>query len=401
MKGLRQLLDRVSHHFQPGGKFERLYYLFEAVDTFIYTTGKVTTGRVHVRDFMDLKRMMITVFIALIPAVLMAMYNTGYQANLILTQLAGMQPTTWQQQLLNWLGVPFNPQNIWANILHGALYFLPVYIITLAVGGFWEVLFAIIRKHEIAEGFLVTSLLFPMILPPTIPYWQVALGISFGVVLGKEVFGGVGMNIFNPALVGRAFLFFAYPAQISGDKVWVAVDAVSRATPLAQLAEGVKSLDYSWWEAFVGTIPGSMGETSTLACLIGAAILIITGIGSWKIMVSILLGMVVTAFTFNVINSPTNPMMAVAPHWHLVLGGFAFGTVFMATDPVSAAMTEGGKWLYGLLIGILVVMIRVVNRAFPEGMMLAILFGNMLAPLFDRIFINAHIKKRERRYAQG
>jgi len=401
MKALRQLLDKAGRLFQPGGKFQRLFYLYEAVDTFIYTTGKVTTGRVHVRDFMDLKRMMITVFVALLPAVLMALYNTGFQANLILGQLASIQPSNWQQSLLIWLGIPFDPQNFWANILHGALYFLPVYIITLAVGGFWEVLFAIIRKHEIAEGFLVTSLLFPLILPPTIPYWQVALGISFGVVLGKEVFGGVGMNIFNPALVGRAFLFFAYPAQISGDKVWVAVDAVSKATPLAQLTAGSTALEYSWWEAFIGTIPGSMGETSTLACLIGAAILIMTGIGSWKIMVSILIGMIITATTFNLIGSPANPMFAVPPHWHLVLGGFAFGTVFMATDPVSAAMTEGGKWLYGLLIGILVVMVRVVNQAFPEGMMLAILFGNMLAPLMDRIFINANIKRRARRYVQG
>jgi Na+-transporting NADH:ubiquinone oxidoreductase subunit B len=401
MKALRQLLDKAGRLFQPGGKFQRLFYLYEAVDTFIYTTGKVTTGRVHVRDFMDLKRMMITVFVALLPAVLMALYNTGFQANLILGQLASIQPSNWQQSLLIWLGIPFDPQNFWANILHGALYFLPVYIITLAIGGLWEVLFAIIRKHEIAEGFLVTSLLFPLILPPTIPYWQVALGISFGVVLGKEVFGGVGMNIFNPALVGRAFLFFAYPAQISGDKVWVAVDAVSKATPLAQLTAGSTALEYSWWQAFIGTIPGSMGETSTLACLIGAAVLIMTGIGSWKIMVSILIGMIITATTFNLIGSSTNPMFAVPPHWHLVLGGFAFGTVFMATDPVSAAMTEGGKWLYGLLIGILVVMVRVVNQAFPEGMMLAILFGNMLAPLLDRIFINANIKRRARRYVQG
>lgn len=401
MKSLRHLLDAAGRHFKPGGKFQRLYYLFEAVDTFIYTTGKVTTGRVHVRDFMDLKRMMITVFFALLPAVLMALYNTGLQANLILSKLAVIQPSNWQQSFLVCLGVPFDPQNFWANILHGALYFVPVYIVTLAVGGFWEVLFAIIRKHEIAEGFLVTSLLFPLILPPTIPYWQVALGISFGVVLGKEVFGGVGMNIFNPALVGRAFLFFAYPAQISGDKVWVAVDAVSKATPLAQLAAGSPMLGYSWWEAFLGTIPGSMGETSTLACLLGAIILILTGIGSWKIMLSVLIGMIATATTFNFIGSATNPMFMVPPHWHLVLGGFAFGTVFMATDPVSAAITEGGKWLYGLLIGILVVMVRVVNQAFPEGMMLAILFGNMFAPLFDRIFINRHIKRRARRYVQG
>jgi len=401
VKGLRYFLDKISPSFRKGGKLEKFYFLFEAVDTFLYTPDKVTTGRVHVRDFMDLKRMMITVFVALLPAVFMAFYNTGLQANLILAQFDKVIATTWQQRLLIWLGVPFDPHNFWVNILHGALYFLPVYLITLAVGGFWEVLFASVRKHEIAEGFLVTSLLFPLILPPTIPYWQVVLGISFGVVLGKEVFGGVGMNIFNPALVGRAFLFFAYPAQVSGDKVWVAVDAISKATPLAQLAESNAPLNISCWDAFIGTIPGSMGETSTLACLFGAAFLIFSGVASWNIMLSALLGMITMATTFNLIGSATNPMFAVPSYWHLVLGGFAFGTVFMATDPVSAAMTEGGKWIYGALIGIIVVLVRVINRAFPEGMMLAILFGNMLAPLLDRIFINAHIKRRTARYIVG
>lgn len=397
MGGFRKFLDQAGKPFRPGGKLAGLYYLFEAIDAFFYTPGKVTKGTVHVRDFMDLKRMMITVFVALIPTVFMAFYNTGLQANLVLQSLGSGANFTWQQRLMLALGLDFNPESFWSNFIHGGLYFLPVYIITLIVGGFWEVLFAVIRKHEVAEGFFVTSLLFPLILPPTIPYWQVALGISFGVVLGKEVFGGVGFNVFNPALVARAFLFFAYPAQITGDKVWIAVDGISRATPLAQFAETSSAVTTSWLDAFLGFIPGSMGETSTLACLIGAIILLVTGVGSWRIMLSILIGMVTLSTTFNLMGSATNPMFAVTPLWHLVLGGFAFGTVFMATDPVSGAVTKPGQWVYGLLIGVMVIMVRVLNPAFPEGMMLAILFGNMFAPLIDRIFINAHIKRRATR----
>ncbi|MFA4921959.1 MAG: NADH:ubiquinone reductase (Na(+)-transporting) subunit B [Candidatus Neomarinimicrobiota bacterium] len=399
MGGFRKLLDKAGRPFHPGGQLAGLFYLFEAIDTFFYTPGKITRGAVHVRDFMDLKRMMITVFVALMPAVFMAFYNTGLQANLVLQSLGNAANFTWQQRLMLALGLNFDPHSFWSNFIHGGLYFIPVYIVTLAAGGFWEVLFAIIRKHEVAEGFFVTSLLFPLILPPTIPYWQVALGISFGVVIGKEVFGGVGFNIFNPALVARAFLFFAYPAQISGEKVWLAVDGISQATPLAQLAEPVATTVANWSQAFLGFIPGSMGETSTLACLIGALILLVSGVGSWRIMLSILIGMATLSMTFNLIGSATNPMFAVTPVWHLVLGGFAFGTVFMATDPVSGAITTPGQWLYGLLIGFLVVMIRVLNPAFPEGMMLAILFANMFAPLIDRIFINIHIKRRMARNA--
>jgi Na+-transporting NADH:ubiquinone oxidoreductase subunit B len=322
------------------------------------------------------------------------LFYTGYQANLEIANINNFEPTSWQQNLLLALGLDFNPSNFFGNMIHGALYFFPVYIVTLAVGGFWEALFASIRKHEIAEGFLVTSLLFPLILPPDIPYWQVAVGISFGVVIGKEVFGGVGMNILNPALTARAFLFFAYPAEISGDKVWVAVDGISKATPLAQFADQSIAITASWWDSFIGLIPGSMGETSALAALIGAFILVITKIGSWRIMLSVLIGMVVTSLAFNVIGSTTNSMFQVTPIWHLAIGGFAFGAVFMATDPVSAAMTESGKYFYGLLIGILVVLVRVVNPAFPEGMMLAILFGNVFAPIIDKIFINKNIKRR-------
>jgi len=401
VKLLRQLLDDLGRHFHKGGRLEKFYCLFEAIDTFFYTPDKTTRSMSHVRDVMDLKRMMTTVMVALVPAVLMAMYNMGLQANLVLAGLSTVPVGSWQRAVINWLGVAFNPQNVWTNILHGALYFLPVYIITFVAGLFWEVLFASIRKHEINEGFFVTSLLFPLILPPTIPYWQVILGISFGVVIGKEVFGGVGMNILNPALVGRAFLFFAYPAQISGDQVWVAVDGISQATPLAQLADPLLKFGTSWKEAFLGFIPGSMGETSTLACLIGAAILIVTGVGSGRIMLSVLVGMVITSLFFNLIGSDANPMFQVTPLWHLVLGGFAFGTVFMATDPVTAAMTENGKYVYGLLIGFLVILIRVINPAFPEGMMLAILFGNVFAPIIDRIFINANVKRRQARYVNG
>ena len=272
MKFLRNFLDKQGKNFEAGGKFPKLYPLFEAVDTLLYTPGKVTSKGSHVRDALDLKRMMLTVIYALIPAIIMALYNTGYQSNLGIAGISNYEPTGWQQQFFMMLGLTFDSTSILSNMVLGALYFFPVYLVTVAVGGFWEVLFAVIRKHEINEGFFVTSMLFPLILPPDIPYWQVAVGISFGVVIGKEVFGGVGMNILNPALTGRAFLFFAYPAQISGDKVWVAVDGMSQATPLAQLADTSMHLTYSWWDSFIGLIPGSMGETSTLAVLIGAFI---------------------------------------------------------------------------------------------------------------------------------
>ncbi|PIQ07787.1 MAG: NADH:ubiquinone reductase (Na(+)-transporting) subunit B [Ignavibacteriales bacterium CG18_big_fil_WC_8_21_14_2_50_31_20] len=394
MKFLRNFLDKQSKHFETGGKFPKLFPLFEAVDTLLYSSGKVTSKGSHVRDALDLKRMMLTVIYALIPAIIMALYNTGYQSNIGIASISNYEPTSWQQQFFLMLGLTFDSTSILSNIVLGALYFFPIYLITVAVGGFWEVLFAVIRKHEINEGFFVTSMLFPLILPPDIPYWQVAVGISFGVVIGKEVFGGVGMNILNPALTGRAFLFFAYPAQISGDKVWAAVDGLSQATPLGQIADTSMHLTYSWWDSFIGLIPGSMGETSTLAILIGAFILIATKIGSWRIMASILLGMTLMSLTFNLIGSSTNPMFAITPIWHLVLGGFAFGTVFMATDPVSAAFTEIGKFYYGLFIGILVVLVRVVNPAFPEGMMLAILFMNVFSPIIDRFVIKGNIKRR-------
>lgn len=398
MKALRNLLDSLHPHFAKGGKFERLYSLYEAADSFIYTPGEVTEGAPHIRDAIDLKRVMITVVIALLPCFFMAMWNTGYQANSAL-QIAGGSVEGWRGTLLALLGFSADPNSFVDNLLHGAVWFVPIYLVTNVVGGLWEALFSVVRGHEINEGFLVTGSLFPLICPPTLPLWQVALGISFGVVIGKEIFGGTGKNFLNPALTGRAFLFFAYPAQISGNSVWTAVDGFSGATALSRAAEGgvaaVTAMS-SWFDAFIGTIPGSMGETSALACLFGAAILVFTGIGSWRIMLSGLLGAMTLSALFLLIDSSTNPMFALGPHWHLVLGGFAFGLVFMATDPVSGAMTEEGQWLYGLLIGVMCILIRVVNPAFPEGMMLAILFGNVFAPLIDQLVLKYHIKRRLR-----
>ncbi|MGR9044474.1 MAG: NADH:ubiquinone reductase (Na(+)-transporting) subunit B [Gammaproteobacteria bacterium] len=389
--------NRFAALFAKGGRLEKLRPLYEAADNFLLTPGTVTRSAPHVRDGMDMKRMMITVIIALIPPVIMAFYNTGLQANLALQALASKQVSGWRGDWLNWLGAGIDPNNVFDNMLHGALYFLPLYFVTVLVGGFWEVLFACIRKLDINEGFLVTSLLFALTLPPDLPWWQAALGISFGVVIGKEIFGGVGMNILNPALVGRCFLFFSYPKDMSGNTVWVAVDGTTRATPLAELADPGLELSVSWQDAFVGLIPGSLGETSTLACLIGAAILIITQVGSWRLMIGVVLGMSILALLFNGVGSSTNPMFQVTPLWHLVLGGFALGTVYMATDPVSSAHTQGGQIVYGILIGALTVLVRVINPGFPEGIMLAILFGNIFAPTIDRFFLDRHIKRRRRR----
>jgi Na+-transporting NADH:ubiquinone oxidoreductase subunit B len=402
MKPLRNLLDKLHPLFSKGGKLERLYPLYEAIDTFTYTPGEVTVGAPHVRDAMDLKRVMITVVTALAPCFFMAMYNTGYQANSALL-LSGGSVEGWRGEILALLGYGGDPANVVDNLLLGASWFVPIFLVTNIVGGMWEALFCIVRRHELNEGFLVTGALFPLICPPTLPLWQVALGISFGVVVGKEIFGGTGKNFLNPALTGRAFLFFAYPAQITGDKVWTAVDGISMATPLAQAAEGgVQTLNHmtNWFDAFFGFIPGSMGETSTLACLFGAAVLVITGIGSWRIMLSGLGRVVFLSTLFMLVDSSTNPMFGLGPHWHLVLGGLVFGLVFMATDPVSGAMTEEGQWVYGFLIGSMCIMIRVVNPAFPEGMMLAILFGNVFAPLIDQLVLKGHIKRRLR-HVQG
>ena len=417
MKAVRRILDMMSGPFHKGGRLHRLYPLYEAIDTFSFTPGKVTTGRTHVRDGADLKRLMITVVVALTPAILWAIFNTGYQANLAIERLAASGGDVGSYALDNWrtslylaMGLQFSSASIAGCVVHGLLYYLPVLIVTFLVGGVWEVLFAAVRGHEVNEGFLVTGFLFPMILPPAIPLWQVAMGVSFGIVIGKEVFGGVGKNIFNPALVGRAFLFFAYPAQISGDSVWIAArgltaDGVSGATALAVVKqEGMDALaaaGFNWWDAFIGLVPGSMGETSALACLIGAAVLLVTRVASWRSMFGVVLGTVAFSAMFNVIGSQTNPAFAMPFWWHMVLGGWAFGTVFMVTDPVSSAFTARGQFIYGFFIGVMAVLIRVINPAYPEGMMLSILFMNMFAPLIDFGFMRANIRRRARRLAQA
>lgn len=406
MKFLRDALDRQAKHFEKGGKLEKLYPLWEAQDTFLYTPGSVTRSASHVRDAADLKRIMITVVVALIPCIYMAMYNTGLQAHRAISRGA-LPLETWQTDTMNWLGLAFDPASVGACIVHGALYYLPVLIVTLAVGGGIETIFAITRKHDINEGFLVTWMLMPLILPPTIPLWQVAVGIAFGVVFGKEIFGGTGMNILNPALTARAFLFFAYPAEISGDKVWTAAqtspDGVSGATWLAEAAvSGPAALtagDVTWKDAFLGLIPGSMGETSTLACLMGAIVLLATGIGSWRILTSLVAGSFAATALLNAIGSETNPLLNVPFHWQIVLGGWAFGAVFMATEPVTGAHTQRGQLIYGFLIGVLAIFIRVLNPAFPEGMMLAILFMNVFAATIDHFVVQANIRRRKARYA--
>lgn len=395
---LVDFLNKNAKHFQKGGKYERLFPVFEITDTFLFTPGTVTKGQTHVRDGIDLKRLMTVVVLALIPCLLMAIYNTGFQANLAISA-NDIEQTGWRHFIMQLMGFEYNPESVFANIFLGSLFFLPMYLMTQLVGGFWELLFAIVRKHEIGEGFFVTGFLFPLIVPPDLPLWQGAVALSIGLVLGKEVFGGTGMNIVNPAIIARAVLFFSYPASVTGDTMWVAADGISQASPLGQVAEnGVSGMTYSFYDAVLGFIPGSMGETSVIACLIGAFILIITGIGSWRIMLSCVAGLVAVTSIFYIIGSDTNNMFSLSPMWHLVLGGFAFGTVFMATDPVSAAMTNRGRYYYGFLIGAMTALVRVVNPAYPEGMMLAILFGNVFAPVIDYYVIKANVKRRKKRY---
>lgn len=399
MKFLKNLLEKPRHHFEKGGKFEKLYPLYEAMDTFLYTPADFTRAASHIRDSLDQKRLMITVVLAILPAAVMGIYNTGYQANLVYQDMNLADVSGWRISALLGMGLPLNAASGWSNFVLGLLFFLPIYLATMIVGGLWETIFALVRKHEINEGFLVTGMLVPLIVPPTIPLWQIAIGISFGVVIGKEIFGGSGMNVFNPALLTRAFLFFNFPASMSGNAVWVGVDGFTAATPLAVMAEsGLAHLDISLMDAFLGFIPGSIGETSTLAILIGALMLLATGIASWEIMLSIVLSAGAVFTLFNWAGSATNSMFAIPFFWHFVVGGFAFGTVFMATDPVSAAMTRKGKVYYGVLIGLMVALVRVINPAFPEGMMLAILFGNAFAPIIDVMVLKSHIKRRKKRY---
>lgn len=431
MKAIENVFDSLRPNFVGDGKLSLFWPLFEGAETFFLTPGEKTHRGAHVRDPMDLKRLMIFVDFALLPCILFGCWNVGYHAFLY-EGLAGAEGG-----LLGTVGHL-------DYVLRGAWHFLPIYAVTAVVGGAWEVLFCVVRKHEINEGFLVSSLLFPLTLPPTIPLWMVALGISFGVVIGKEVFGGVGMNILNPALTARAFVFFTYPAYISGavDKqgygVWDAagawaptslvsgvaggaepasfVDTYTGATPLLTVANAepgtsaLQALDgagWSWMDMFLGFIPGSMGETSALAVLIGAVFLIGTGIASWRIMAGGVVGLVGMSSVFYFLlgggmgGAPVSDiaMFSIPPWYHLVMGSFAFGIVFMATDPVSAAITPLGRWLYGILIGVLVVLVRVVNPAYPEGVMLAILFMNVFAPLLDYFIVKSTTRRRAARLA--
>ena len=413
--GFKNFLEDIEHHFEPGGKHERWFALYEAFATLMYTPGQVTRSSAHVRDSIDLKRIMIMVWFAVFPAMFWGMYNVGDQAiaglNHLYTadKLTAVIAADWHYWFTQMLGGTLSATAGWGSkMLLGATYFLPIYAVVFAVGGFWEVMFCMVRKHEVNEGFFVTSILFALIVPPTLPLWQAALGITFGVVVAKEIFGGTGRNFLNPALAGRAFLFFAYPGQISGDLVWNAADGFSGATPLSQWSQGgqadvvntITGQSITWMDAFVGHLPGSIGEVSTLAILIGGAFIVIMGIASWRIIAGTMIGMIVAATLFNIIGSDTNPMFNMPWQWHLVLGGFAFGMMFMATDPVSAAFTNKAKWWYGALIGAMAVMVRVVNPAYPEGMMLAILFANLFAPLFDNLVVQGNIKRRLARHGK-
>lgn len=413
MKFLLEQHKKTSKLFEPGGPLSWLYPIWEAHDTFVFTPGEVTETAPHVRDGLDLKRMMITVVMALAPIMVFATWNTGYQVSLAIQ--GGAEPLdNWRTALFTTLGFDFTDMGVLACFLYGALYYIPIYIVTLAAGGAIEVLFAIVRRHEINEGFLVTSALFPLILPATTPLWQVALGIIFGVLVGKEVFGGVGMNIWNPALTARAFLYFAYPGQITGDSIWVAAhtgpDTYSGATwlqvakeqgmsGLTQGVEGLTNGPLTWWQSFIGLEAGSIGETSALLCLIGAAILIVTKVGSWRTMLGGVVGCAGTVMIFNAIPHSPDSIFDVPFWWHMTIGGFAFAIVFMATDPVSSPFTELGKFIYGVLIAMLGITIREVNPAFPGSWMLAILFMNMFAPLIDHFIVQANIKRRLARAA--
>ena len=398
--GLRNFFDRIEPNFHKGGKYEKFYPVYEMIESFAFTPKSVTTVAPHARSYIDMKRIMTYVVLATIPCILVGLYNVGLQTN---TAIQTFGPSGWRTDIVQVLGVGFNPDSVFANFFHGLLYFLPIYLVTLVVGGIFEVIFATVRGHEVNEGFLVTSMLYALVLPPTVPLWQVAIGIVFGVVIGKEVFGGTGKNFLNPALTGRAFLYFAYPAQLSGDTIWTPVDGFSGATALAvSAADGFEQLaarGMDWTSAFLGTVQGSIGETSTLACLIGLCFLLITKIANWRLIVGCLGGMIGFSLFLNWIGSDSNPMFAMPWYWHFVTGGFAFGMVFMVTEPVSASHTNTGRFIYGALIGFMVVMIRVINPAFPEGMMLAILFGNVFAPLIDYLVVQANIKRRVKRNA--
>jgi len=391
MKFLYNFVKKFEPLFSKGCKFEKLYPIYEMGEGFLFVLPHRTKTGTHIRDAIDMKRFMITVYIAVVPAFIFGIFNAGYQHFLSLGVSA----------------------NIWQIILKGIVIVLPIYIIVLAVGAVWEILFAVLRKHEINEGLLVSSFLIPLIVPPTIPYWQLIVATTFGIVIGKEIFGGVGMNIFNPALVARAFLFFAFPRSMSGDSVWTVfgektIDAYTAATPLAVVSdtisnsggviEALAEKGYTLWNMFLGTIPGSVGETSTLMILLGLLVLLLTKAGSWRIILSVFVGGFAMSTLLNYLAPDPSHIFALPAHYHFVMGGFAFGAVFMATDPVSSCSTKNGKFFYGFLIGVLAILVRTLNPAYPEGMMLAILLMNTFAPLIDHFVVQAH-KKRRLKYA--
>jgi len=388
VKLLLKFHDSIRHLFKEGAPLHHVEPIFDAADTFAFTPAEETHRGAHVRDAIDIKRVMVTVIYALLPCFFFGVWNAGYQYN-----MAHAVPDAAFVD----------------HMLRGLIIVMPLIIVSYAVGGFWEVLFACVRKHPINEGLLVSGFLFPLVLPPTIPLWQAAVGISFGIVIGKEIFGGTGMNIVNPALLSRAFIFFAYAKSMTGN-VWIAakgpelVDAVTGATPLgilsampegATAADAIASGEISFIQMFLGVMPGSIGETSALACLLGAVLLLLAGVASWRIMLACVIGLLSTATVAHIFGS--SPMAQIPPHYHLVAGGFAFGTVFMATDPVSAAATKAGKWIYGFLIGMLIIIVRVLNAGFPEGVMLSILFMNLMAPLIDSFVVDRHVRRRRKR----
>ncbi|MCH7611808.1 MAG: NADH:ubiquinone reductase (Na(+)-transporting) subunit B [Candidatus Marinimicrobia bacterium] len=389
MKFIRTILDKIEPIFDKGGFLEKFHPVYEATDTILFSTNEKTESGPHIRDSIDNKRVMILVVIALIPLYIFGAINIGWQA----ASVSGIERSVLE--------------NFWIGM--GSIF--PILMTALVAGGFWEVLFAVVRKHSINEGFLVTWALIPLIMPPTIPLWQVALATSFGVVIGKEIFGGVGMNIFNPALVARAFIFFAYPSQISGDKVWVNVDGISGATALSipaavengnavELLSNITRFDYSWSNMFWGYIPGSIGETNKFLIILGALFLMYTGIVNWRVIVGALIGLLGTATLTNILSSySSNTMLTLPAHYHLVMGGFLFGVAFMATEPVTGAHTDKGRWIYGFMIGLLTVIIRSINPAYPEGTMLAILLMNAFAPLIDYYVVQGNISQRLKRYA--
>ena len=402
---LRSINESIKPKFMHGGDQAKWFPIYDAIENFIFSSTNKTTNPIHVRDSIDIQRIMVIVWLAAFPAMFFGMYNIGNQTLDYLTLVGSTNTNDWHHVLINLVG--YSNDSFITKMWIGAVYFVPIYAVTFAVGILWEILFAVVRKHEINEGLFVSSILFALSCPPDLPLWQAAMGITFGIVIGKEVFGGTGKNFLNPALTGRAFLYFAYPSQLSGDKVWIAglsdtgitPEGFSGATPLGYAAEdGLQGLsdNFSWFDALIGNIPGSVGETSVIAIGIAAVILLATGVASYRIILGTFIGMIVMSSILNIVGSDTNPMFQVPWYWHFVIGSFAFGLVFMATEPVSGSGTNVGRWIYGALIGVTVVLIRVINPAFPEGMMLAILFANLFAPVIDHMVVSNNIAKRKR-----